>query len=66
MTADTGLCALSHFDFHGGAGFQIGAMYAESAGSYLNNRIFTVSVKVFVQSAFTGVVANPQRFGGFC
>ena len=60
MTADTGFCTLTHFDFNGGAGFQIILMYTKSARSNLNYCVFAVAVKIFVESAFTGVVKNTQ------
>ena len=64
MPADAGLGTLSHFDFNGGARLQIVLMHAEAAGSDLHNGVFSVTVKIFMQSALAGVVANSDLFGG--
>ena len=56
MAADTGFCTLPHFDFNGGTCFQIVGMDAKTAGSHLYNGILPIAVKIFMQTAFSGVI----------
>ena len=60
MSADTGLCALSHFYFYSRSGFQIILGYAETSGSYLYYRIGSVFVKVGVKSSLAGIIENTK------
>ena len=60
MSPDTRLCTLTHFDLDSGSGFQILFMYAEASGGYLNNGVFAIGIKIFVQPAFASVIADAQ------
>ena len=60
MSADTGLCALPHFDLDGGAGIQIPLMYAEPSGGDLHDGVLAVGVKVLMKSALAGIVADAK------
>ena len=56
MSSNTWFCTLPYFDFNSGAGFQIIRMDAKTAGSYLYNGIFSITVKIFMQTALSGVI----------
>ena len=60
MATDTGFCTLSHLDLDSGSGFQILFVYAEAPGCHLNNGVFAIGIKIFVQPAFAGVIADAQ------
>ena len=63
MAADAGLCALTHFDFHRSACFQIFLIHAETAGSYLYNGVGAIDIKVLMEAALTGIVEDSQLRG---
>ena len=65
VSADSGFCPLTHFNFDGGPGFQIVLMDTETPGGNLNNGIFTVAVEVLMKSAFTGIIENTEFPGRF-
>ena len=60
MPADTGLCALAHLDLDCRAGFKIRLMYAETSARHLDDRIRSVYIEVFMQTAFTGVIKDAE------
>ena len=64
MSAYAGFCPLTDFDLYTFPCLQIFSMYAESTRRDLHYRILAVSVKVFVKSAFAGVVKYPQLLCG--
>lgn len=41
MTANTGLCPLTHFDFNGCTGIQVIGMHTKATGRHLNDGIYT-------------------------
>ena len=63
MTADTGLCPLSHFDFNSGTGFKVILVDTKTSARYLNNSVFTVNIEILVQTTFACVVKN-TKLGG--
>ena len=63
MAADARLCALTHLDLDGGAGFEIILVYAEAAGRDLNDGVRAVLVEVLVQAALTGIIIGAERAG---
>ena len=60
MTADTRLCALTHFYLDRGACLKVILMNAEASRRNLHYGIRTVGVKILMQSALTGVVIYPK------
>ena len=56
MSADTGFSTLSHFNFNCRSGIQIFFVYTKTSGSDLNNGVLTITIKIFMQSAFSGVI----------
>ena len=64
VSADTGLCALSHFDFDSRARIEITLEYTETSRSYLTNGILAVFVEVLVQTALTGIIISAEFFCG--
>ncbi len=64
MAADAGFCALPHFDFDGGACFEIIPVNTKPARSHLNDGVFTITIKVLMQAAFTGVIVDAELRGG--
>ena len=56
MPADTGFSTLPHFNLNCGSGIQIFFVYAKTSGSHLNNSVLTITIKIFVKSAFPGVI----------
>ena len=60
MTADTGLCPLSHFDFNSGTGFKVILVDTKTSARYLNNSVFTVNIEILVQTTFACVVKNTK------
>ena len=56
MSPDTRFCALSYFDLNSCACLQIIRMDTKTSGSYLYDGIFSIAVKIFMQSAFSGVI----------
>ncbi len=64
MTADPRLSPLPHFDLNCGACRQIVLVYAETTGGYLHNGVLPVTVEVFMQPAFAGVVVDAERISG--
>ena len=61
VTADTGLCALSHLDFNGSARVKITLEHAETSRSDLNNRVFAVLIEIAVQTALAGIIICTER-----
>ena len=64
MSADAGLCALTHFDLDGGARVQTALLDTEAAGGYLHDRVCAVLVEIAVEAALAGVVVNTELLGG--
>ena len=60
MSADTGLCALSHFYFNCSACLKIALENAETSRSYLNDCVCAVLIEVLVKSALACVVVNSK------
>ena len=66
MSADSRLCALSHFYFNRGAGFKIILIDTETAGSNLYNSIFTIAIKILMQTTLTSIIENAESLCGSC
>ena len=62
MSADSGLCTLTHFYLYRRAGVEVFLMHAETPRGNLNDCVFAVAVKVLVQSALAGVVKYAELF----
>ena len=63
MAADAGLGPLAHLDLDGGAGLQVLLVYAEASGSHLDDGVFAVCIKILMQTALAGVIADTQLPG---
>ena len=66
VAADTGFCTLPHLDLNGCPCLQIVGIDAKTAGSHLHDGILPIAVKIFMQTAFAGVIENPQFRGCQC
>ena len=64
MTADAGLCALTHFYFDCSSAFQKRLVNAEATGGDLNDGVSAVFIKVLMQTALAGVVVDTERLRG--
>ena len=60
MAADTGLCALTHFDLNSRTCVKVILEYAETSRSYLHDGVGAVLIKVLVKSALTCVVVGSK------
>ena len=65
MTADARFCPLADLDLNGRAGLKIIGMNTETAGSHLHDGMIAVRIEILMEAAFTGVIEDPQLFGGF-
>ena len=66
MSADSRLCTLSHFEFYCCTCVEISLMYAKTTGRNLNDGVFAETVKILMESAFSRVVANAEKFRRLC
>ena len=55
-----GFAPLTHFDLDGGTGIQIPLMYAEPSGGDLHDGVLAVGVKILVEPALAGIVADAK------
>ena len=62
VAAYSRLGSLPHFNFNRSGRLQICLMYAESPGSYLYNRIGSITVKILMQSALSCIVIRSEPF----
>ena len=61
VSADARLGPLPHLDLNGRAGHQVVLVNTEPSGRHLGDGVAPIAVKVLVESALAGVIADPQR-----
>ena len=61
VSADARLGPLAHFDLNGRTGHQVVLVNTEPPGGHLGDGVAPIAVKVLVEAALAGVIADPQR-----